>query len=265
MDLVIDKITQYGPNALASLVILVIGWMAAALVRSAIRKLLSKTKLERSLLNFFARIAYIVVLVLTFITALQQLGVETTSIIAVLGAMSLAVGLALQDSLSNFAAGVTLLVLKPFKLDDYIEGGGVEGFVKDINLFSTELATVDNLKIVIPNSKLSADTIKNYSANFTRRIDLEVGIGYDSSVVQSKALIEEILKKEVKILNSPEWLIAVGELGDSSVNLIVRVWVKREDYWDIRFHLLNEIKISFDKNGIEIPFPQRVVHMRNIG
>ena len=265
IDKLLEKGAEYGPQVIISLAVLVVGWFIARICQSITKKILAQTKLDKSLINFFARIIFILVLVMAIVTCLQRLGVEPTSIFAALGALSLAVGLALQGSLSNFAAGIILLILRPFKLEDYIASEGIEGYVKDINLFSTELATVDNLKIIVPNSKLSENVIKNFSSNRTRRIDLSIGISYGSSVVKAKALIEEILKKQEKVLNSPEWLIAVGELADSSVNLVVRVWVKRQDYWDIRFHLLNEIKTSFDANGIEIPFPQRVVHMKQVG
>lgn len=263
-EALVEKASVFAPKLGAALAIFSIGWIIARILRNTALKVFSKTGLEQSLSKFFSRIIYLLILVVSLVTALQQMGVETTSIIAVLGAMSLAVGLALQDSLSNFAAGVTILVLRPFKIGDYISGAGIEGTVKDINLFSTELATVENLKIVVPNSKLSSDVIKNYSANRTRRIDLIVGIGYDSSIVKAKTILEEILKKEPKVLNSPQWLIAVGELGDYSVNLVLRVWVKNENYWDIRFSLLNEIKNSFDKEGIEIPYPKREVFMKQV-
>jgi len=255
-------LTYYGPKVGLALLILIFGWLVARLARSSVAKILTKARLEQSLCKFFSRIAYLGTIALTAIIALQQLGVETTSIIAVVGAASLAVGLALQDSLSNFAAGVTILILRPFKIGEYISGAGVEGTVQDINLFSTELATVENLKIVVPNSKLSADVVKNFSANPTRRIDLVIGISYDSSIDDAKALLEEILRKEPKVLNSPNWLIAVGELAESSVNLVLRVWVKNSDYWDIRFHLLSEIKNAFDEKGIEIPFPHTVVQVK---
>lgn len=258
----IQAIGTYGPKVLTAGIILVITWFVARLARGSVLKILTKAKLEASLSKFFSRLVYLACLGLGVVIGLQQLGVETTSIIAILGAASLAVGLALQDSLSNFAAGVTILVLRPFRVGDYIAGSGVEGTVKDINLFSTELSTVENLKIVVPNSKLSTDVVKNYSSNPTRRIDLVIGISYDSPIDKAKSVLEDILKNEKKVLNDPKWLIAVSELAESSVNLVLRVWVKNADYWDIRFHLLNEIKDQFDAKGIEIPFPHTVVKLQ---
>jgi small conductance mechanosensitive channel len=181
--------------------------------------------------------------------------------VAIIGAAGLAVGFALQGSLANFAAGVLILVLRPFRVGDFIMGAGEAGVVKEISLFTTELSTPDNIKVIVPNGQLFGDVIKNVTAYDTRRIDLVLGIGYSSDIEKAYDVLMDLIKEDTRILSGPAPQIAVSELADSSVNLVVRPWVKKEDYWTVRFDLTRKIKEAFDKNGIEIPFPQRVVHM----
>ena len=205
--------------------------------------------------------AYILVLVFAVLAALAKFGIQTASFVAILGAAGFAIGFALQGSLANFAAGVLILVFRPYRVGDYIDVAGVAGSVMEIQLFTTELATPDNVKIMVPNGRIYGDIIKNFSANDIRRVDLVIGISYDSPIQKAIELISDLIKEDSRILSDPAPQIAVSELADSSVNLVVRPWVKRQDYWDLRFDLTRKIKEAFDQNGIEIPFPQRVVHM----
>ncbi|MFQ6041229.1 MAG: mechanosensitive ion channel family protein [Candidatus Poribacteria bacterium] len=203
----------------------------------------------------------ILILLLIILAALATFGIQTTSFVAVLGAAGFAIGFALQGSLSNFAAGVLILVFRPYKVGDYIEAAGVAGAVKEIRLFNTVLATLDNIKIIVPNSKIYGDVIKNIWAYDTRRVDLVFGISYDSPIQKAIEIIMNLIKEDDRILSDPEPMVAVSELADSSVNFVVRPWVKSEDYWPVFFDLTRKVKESFDENGIEIPFPQAVVHM----
>ena len=207
------------------------------------------------LINFFSSIAKAVLLLLVFIAALNQLGVDTTSLIALIGAAGLAIGLALQNSLQNFAAGVMLIVLRPFKLGDFIEAGGVVGVVEQISIFSTIMKTGDNREITVPNGQIYADAITNYSARETRRIDLVFGIGYDDDMLAAKKIMESILEGHDLVLAQPTPGVAVAELADSSVNFNVRPWVKSEDYWSVRSDLIEQVKLAFDANNISIPYP----------
>jgi small conductance mechanosensitive channel len=204
---------------------------------------------------------YIALLVFVVLAALGQLGIQTTSFIAVIGAAGLAIGLALQGSLSNFAAGFLMIIFRPFKVGDYIEGAGVAGTVEVIQIFTTQLKTPDNKTVIIPNAALTAGNITNYSAKGTRRVDLVFGIGYGDDIDHAKNVIMDVLAKEERILKDPATTIGVVELADSSVNFAVRPWVKADDYWNVYFNLTENIKKSFDSEGISIPFPQRDVHM----
>jgi len=204
---------------------------------------------------------YIALLVFVVLAALGQLGIQTTSFIAVIGAAGLAIGLALQGSLANFAAGFLMIIFRPFKVGDYIEGAGVAGTVETIQIFTTQLQTPDNKTVIIPNAGLTAGNITNYSAKGTRRVDLVFGIGYGDDIDKARTIMEDILAKDERILKDPAPKIAVVELADSSVNFVVRPWVKSENYWDVYFDTTENIKKSFDAQGISIPFPQRDVHM----
>jgi len=254
-------ISLYGLKVIGAIVILILGRICAGIGRGVVRKMLIRANTDSAVISFVSSLTFALIITLAVLAALAKFGVQTASFIAVLGAAGFAVGFALQGSLSNFAAGVLILVLRPFKVGDFVEGAGVAGSVKEIDLFTTVLATPDNVKIMVPNGKLFGDIIKNFSAFDTRRIDLIIGIGYTSDMKKAQEVMLNIINGDERILKEPALQLAVSELADSSVNFIVRPWVKKEDYWNVRFDLMRKIKEAFDENGIEIPFPQRTVHM----
>jgi small conductance mechanosensitive channel len=258
-------VTTYGLKIIGAVIILILGRIAAGMGRKIVRRILERGKVDPAIVGFVGGLIYILILTFAVLAALAKFGIQTASFVAVLGAAGFAIGFALQGSLANFAAGVLILVLRPFRIGDYIDGAGVAGTVKEIQLFTTILSTPDNVKIMVPNSKLFGDTIKNFSAFDTRRIDLVIGIGYASDIQKAYDAINKLIQADGRILSDPVAQIAVSELADSSVNFVVRPWVKKEDYWPVKFDLTRKIKESFDADGIEIPFPQRVVHMVSHG
>ncbi len=258
-------LATYGLKIIGAIIILILGRIAAGLGRRIVTKLLTKSKTDDAVISFVGSLTFFLILTFAILAALAKFGIQTASFVAILGAAGFAVGFALQGSLANFAAGVLILVLRPFKTGDYIEGAGVAGSVKKIELFTTVLATPDNVKIMVPNGKLFGDIIKNISAYDTRRVDMVIGIGYGSSIQKAVEVLSELIKGEPRILQDPAPQIAVSELADSSVNLVVRPWVKKEDYWGVKFDLTRAIKEAFDDNGVEIPFPQMVVHRGSEG
>lgn len=259
--MVVALVTSYGLSVIGAIVILIVGFVIAGWVRGSVSKGLSKfKKVDETLRSFFSSLAYYAVIVFTIIAVLSQFGVETTSFIAVLGAAGLAVGLALQGTLSNVAAGVMLLLFRPFKIGDYIEGGGLAGTVKSISLFVTELATPDNVQIIAPNSQLWGSAIMNYSFHATRRVDIALGIAYEDEIDKALTAIVDQAKKDSRVLADPAPMAAVTDLGDSSVNFTVRVWCNAADYWDLKFDLTKSLKNRMDAEGITIPYPQRTVH-----
>jgi len=260
IDQIILNLGNYAIQVVGAIFILILGRIAAGIGKKIITKLLTKTNTDKAVISFTGNVAYFVILISAILAALAKFGIQTTSFVAILGAAGLAVGLALQGALSNFAAGVMILILRPFRIGDYIEAAGVAGTVKGIELFTTVLATVDNIKIMVPNAKLFGEVIKNNTGYDLRRIDLEVGIGYGSPIGKAMEILGKLIKEDNRILSDPPPQIAVAHLGDSSVNIVFRPWVKKEDYWDVRFNLVHRVKESFEKNGIEIPFPQQVVH-----
>ena len=260
-DQLIVFATTYGLKVVGAILILILGRFFAGVARKIVKRIAKRSNLDDAVVSFLSSLAYFLVIVFVVIAALAKFGMQTASFVAVLGAAGFAVGFALQGSLSNFAAGVMILVFRPFKIGDLIEAAGVVGIVQDIHLFNTILATLDNVKIILPNGKIYGDVIKNISGYDTRRVDLVFGIGYSSSIQKAYDVIKNILKEDVRILPEPETQIAVSELADSSVNFVVRPWVKKEDYWDVKFDLTRQVKEAFDSQGIDIPFPQRVVHM----
>lgn len=260
-DQVAVFITTYGIKIIGAIIILILGRIAAGIGRKIVRRFLEKAKTDPAIIGFVGGLTYFLILTFAVLAALAKFGIQTASFIAILGAAGFAIGFALQGSLSNFAAGLLILVLRPFRVGDYIDGAGVAGTVKEVQLFTTVLATPDNVKIIVPNSKLFGDTIKNFSGFGTRRIDLVVGIGYTSDIQKAYDIISKLIQEESRILSDPAPQIAVSELADSSVNFVVRPWVNRPDYWSVRFELTRKIKEAFDANGIEIPFPQRTIHM----
>ena len=248
-------------NIISAAIVLVAGIWAAKLIKQLIVSLMGKKEIEPMLISFASSITYIALVAFVVIAALGQLGVQTTSFIAIIGAAGLAIGLSLQASLSNFASGVMIIFFRPFKVGDFVEAGGVSGVVEGIQIFSTQMRTGDNKAIIVPNSSITGSNITNYSAKDERRIDLVFGIGYDDDIKQAKKVLADIVKKDKRILKDPETLIAVSELADSSVNFVVRPWVKTEDYWGVYFDLTEAVKLRFDQEGISIPYPQQDVHM----
>lgn len=265
MEEIVNKIYQlltvYGLKVVAALAIFVVGRWVAKGVRKLVERLMTKSKVDPTLVSFTANLAYIGLLAFIVIAALGQLGIQTTSFIAVLGAAGLAVGLALQGSLSNFAAGFLLIIFRPFKVGDLIEGAGVFGVVEAIQIFTTQLKTADNKTVIVPNAKLTDDNIVNWTVKGTRRVDMVFGIGYEDDIDNARALMAEIIAADDRVLKNPEPQIAISELADSSVNFVVRPWVKVNDYWGVYFDLTEKIKKAFDANGVSIPFPQRDVHV----
>lgn len=252
-----------GLQIVVAVIILLIGLQVAKFGRKLVKKAINKAEVDPILANFLGNATYVSIIALVTIIALGQIGIKTASFIAVLGSAGLAIGLALQGSLSNLAAGMMLILFRPFKVGDYIEGGGDQGTVKEIQLFSTILTTIDNRRIIIPNSKVFGSNIINYSAEETRRIDLVFGIGYGDDLGKAKQVIQAVLSEDKRILSEPQPSIGVLELADSSVNLAVRPWVKTSDYWPVYFSLQEKMKLGFDAEGINIPFPQRDVHIFN--
>lgn len=257
-----EYVATYGLNILAAIAIFIIGkWLAGAISRG-VEKMLGKTKTDPTLCKFAANLVKIALMAFVFIAVLSKLGIQTASFIAVLGAAGLAVGMALQGSLSNFAAGVMLLIFRPFKVGDFIDAGGVAGTVKEIAIFNTIVHTGDNVKVIVPNGQISGGTIKNFSANDTRRIDLIAGVAYGDDIKKVKECLLNIVTSEPTVLKDPAPLVAVSELADSSVNFVVRPWVKASDYWPTRFSLTERIKLELEAAGFNIPFPQQDIHIQ---
>jgi small conductance mechanosensitive channel len=252
---------EYGMKILGALAILIVGIWIARQLKKLLIKLMERSKVDPTLISFVASLSYVVMQVFVIVAALEKLNIKTTSFVAILGAAGLAVGLALQGSLSNFAAGVLMIIFKPFKVNDLIDAGGVLGTVREIGIFTTVIDTLDNRKTIVPNSKLTADNITNYSANSTRRVDLVAGISYSDDIDKARAAIQSALAEVDGILESPAPDILVSEMADSSVNFSVRPWCRPVDYWGVYFGVTEAIKKRFDAEGISIPFPQRDVHL----
>jgi small conductance mechanosensitive channel len=228
-----------------------------------VEKALIKTHVEKTLAQFARHMTYIGILIFVVIAALAAVDVETTQFAMVIGAAGLAIGLALQGSLANFASGFLMIIFRPFKVGDFIEAAGTKGTVKEIGIFNTIINTPDNIRVFIPNAKLTGDNIMNYTANGTRRVDLVVGVSYEDDLKKAKQVIETVLAGDERVLEEPSPTVAVVELGDSSVNFVVRPWVNSVEYWDVYFDITAKIKLSLDQNGISIPYPQRDIHMKN--
>jgi len=264
MDEIVLKLQEwialYGLKVIAAILILVIGTLAAKIIRAFIRRLLKRSRVEETLVSFITSVSYVALMAFVIIAAVGKLGVQTTSFVAVLGAAGLAIGLALQGSLANFAAGVLMILFKPFKVGDFIEAAGTMGGVEEIGIFTTELKTPDNKKVIVPNAKITGDNIINYTAKGTRRMDIVACVSYSSDLDKVRKVLEEILSEEERFLKDPAPTIGVLELADSSVNFAFRPWVRTDDYWDVFFETQEKIKKRFDAAGIEIPFPQRDIH-----
>jgi small conductance mechanosensitive channel len=259
-----DHALDWGSKIAIAIAIFLIGKFVVGMITNLMRKGLTRSSTDPMLVGFLCNIAYGVLMVAVVLAAVDSLGVNVTSLMAILGAAGLAVGLALKDSLSNFASGVMIIIFRPFNIGDYITAGGSSGTVDEIGLFCTLLHTPDNQRVIVPNSAIMGDTIINTSALPTRRLDLVIGIGYDDNVGQARDIIMGIIEADERILSDPEPGVVVGELGDSSVNLNVRPWVNSTDYWSVRPDLLENIKVKLDEAGISIPYPQQDVHMHEV-
>lgn len=253
--------TEFALNLIAAIVIFIVGrWVAKALHKLSI-KAMERAKLDALLVRFISNIVYVMLLVFVILAAIAQIGVQTTSLIAVLGAAGLAVGLALQGSLANFAAGVLIIIFRPYKIGDFIDAGGIAGSVEIVQVFTTILNTPDNKRVIVPNSQIMGGIITNFSANPTRRVDLVASVGYDDDSDRVRAVLTEVVSADPRVLADPEPVIKMNAHGESSVDWIVRPWVKAEDYWAVYWDLTEAIKRRFDQEGISIPFPQRDVHL----
>lgn len=259
-----DLFIQYGVNIISALIILFIGNLIVKAVANSVSKVLQKKKMDRAVVEFIHGLVRYLLFVIVLIAALGRLGVQTASVVAVIGAAGLAVGLALQGSLSNFAAGVLIVAFRPFKSGDYVEIGGVAGSVDSIQIFQTVLTTPDNKMVVVPNGSVIGSPITNYSRHATRRIDLMIGVSYGADLQKTKELLTQICEADERILKEPGVQVGVHTLADSSVNFVVRPWVSTAEYWNVYFDLMQAIKEGLDKEGIEIPFPQMDVHMNKV-
>jgi small conductance mechanosensitive channel len=272
MDSTVDQVVQnavtlvstWGLRVAGALAVLVLGRFACGAARKAVRRGLESRGVDASLVPFISNLVYFVLLAAVVIAVLGLFGIETTSLVAVLGTAGLAIGLALQGTLGNFSSGVMLLLFRPFRVGDYIEAAGVSGTVSEIGVFSTTLNTPDNVRIIIPNSGIFGATIKNFSANDTRRNDIVLGISYDDDITNAIAVVNAVLGKDSRVLSDPEPTVAVSELADSSVNLVVRPWCRKEDYWGLRFDLIRKFKEDLEQGGCSIPYPQRDVHLHQV-
>lgn len=258
---VVELLTVYGLKVLAAIIVFIVGRWVAKLLRNFTKRMMTKHQLDPAIVSFVVSLVYLSLLTFVVLASLGQLGIQTTSFIAIIGAAGLAIGLALQGSLANFAAGFLMIIFRPFKVGDYIEGAGVAGTVDAIQIFTTQLKTPDNKMIIIPNAKLTADNITNFSTTGTRRVDLVFGISYTDDIDKAKGILAELLAQDGRVLKSPEPLIGVLALADSSVNFAVRPWVNSSDYWGVYFDMTEKTKKRFDAEGISIPFPQRDVHI----
>jgi len=265
MDKLMAFFETYHPvrHLIFAIVIVLIGRWLARFISRLIERVMTAAHIEQTVINFITHIASILVMVFAVLMALGRLGIETTSILAILGAAGLAIGLALQGSLSNLAAGVLLIIFRPFKQGDFIEAGGVLGSVLEIQMLTTVMNTPENLRLIVPNSDIMNGAITNYSANETRRVDLTIGVSYDDDVRHVKQVLDTLVAENPLVLEEPAPFVAVSDFGDSSVNFVVWVWVKRPDFRQVRFGLPAQIKLTLDAHGITIPYPQRDLHLKN--
>jgi small conductance mechanosensitive channel len=254
-------VVPWSINIALAIVVFVVGRLVAKGLVKVLERVLQNAKVDAMLVEFIGSIASAALLLFVIIASLDMLGVDTTSLIAMLGAAGLAVGLALQGSLQNFASGVLLIIFRPFQVGNYIDAGGVSGTVEKITIFNTIMLTPDNREIIVPNASIYGGTITNFSARATRRIDMVFGIGYGDDIKKARDILMEVLEADNRILKDPAPQVALSELADSSVNFVVRPWVNAADYWDVKFDLTEKIKLVFDENGVSIPFPQMDVHM----
>jgi len=265
MGTLTELATQWGLQIIGAIIVLFVGRIVAGWARRLTRKALERAEVDPTLVPFIAKLVYYLLLAFVVIAVLGVFGVQTASLVAVLGAAGLAVGLALQGTLSNFAAGVMLLFFRPFKVGDFIDAGGTTGTVEEIGVFATTMKSPDNVKIVVPNSQVYGQTIKNFNGFDTRRIDLVIGISYDDDISKAIDTIRSVVSADQRVLAEPETMIAVSNLGDSSVDLVVRPWCAGSDYWPLRFDLTRKIKEDLEAAGCSIPYPQTDVHLHQKG
>lgn len=261
MDQILNALTAFGIKVVAAIVILIVGLWLAKQAKALFVKALGKREIDPTLIGFFSNLLYGAIMVFVVISSISKLGVNTTSFAAVVASAGLAIGLALQGSLSNFASGVLLILFKPFKAGNFIKAGGEAGIVVEIGLLTTELRTPDNVKIILPNSAVMSGSITNISAHPTRRVDMVVGVSYSDDLPKAKQIMLDLLAADARVLKEPEPQVAVSNLGDSSVDFVVRPWVNAEDYWAFKFDFTQAVKEKFDAEGVSIPFPQRDVHL----
>jgi small conductance mechanosensitive channel len=254
-----------GINIALAIVIFYVGKVVVGLIVRGLAKVMRAREVDKTLETFLCNFLRMALMVVVIIAAISQIGIQTTSFIAIFGAAGLAVGLALQGSLSNFAAGVLIVLFRPYRVGDFVEAAGIAGSVEQVQILTTVLKTPDNKQIIVPNSQIMDSVITNYSANDTRRVDMVVGVSYDDDLDKVHAVLKELVAAEDRILDDPACTIAVSELADSSVNFVVRPWVNTADYWGVHFDLTEAIKKRFDKDGISFPFPQQDVHLYKAG
>jgi small conductance mechanosensitive channel len=258
--LISDYVIPWGIKIVFALVIFYVGRMVVSVVVKSIKKLLNSRGMDEILVSFLTSIIRWVLLLFVIIAALSQLGINTTSLVALLGAAGLAIGLSLQSSLSNFASGVMLIIFRPFSKGDFVEAGGATGVVQSISIFTTTMTTPDNKVVIVPNGSILGNNITNFSAKDTRRVDMVFGISYDDDIRKAKQILEEIIAADDRVLDEPAPVIALSELADSSVNFIVRPWAKSSDYWALLWDTTETVKLKFDEAGVSIPYPQMDVH-----
>jgi len=252
---------EFAINLVTAIVIFYVGRLVVRILTRGMRKVMEAQKVDKTLVTFASNLASMVLLTVVIIAAVSALGIQTTSFIAILGAAGLAIGLALQGSLSNFAAGVLIVLFRPYKVGDWIEAAGISGSVEEVQILTTVLKTGDNKQVIVPNAQIMNSIITNYSANDTRRVDMVIGVSYDDDLDKVRSTLEELVAAEDRILDDPACTIAVSALADSSVNFVVKPWVKTSDYWGVMFDMTEAIKKRFDKEGISFPFPQQDVHL----
>ena len=265
VETIVELTSAWGLKVIGAIALLIIGRIVCGAIRRTMRRGLERSSIDETLVPFLSSLVYYLALAVVVIAVLNLFGIQTASVIAVFAAAGLAIGLAMQGTLSNFAAGVMLLILRPFRIGDYVEVAGTAGSVQEIGIFSSVLHTPDNVKITVPNSAIYGDTVKNYSANDTRRNDLAIGISYDDDIARAIETIRKVLSGDSRVLDDPEPVVAVAELGDSSVNLVVRPWCAGGDYWPLRFDLTRKLKEELEAAGCSIPYPQHDVHMQREG
>ncbi len=260
-DKLVELVQSYGLPLIWAIVVFIVGRIVARIITRVVAKMMTKANIDETLVKFTKTVVYVALMIFVILASLGKLGIETTSFAAILAAAGLAIGLSLQGTLGNFASGFMLILFRPFKVGDFVEAGGVSGIVEEIQIFSTRMRSGDNKEITVPNGQIVGSTITNYSAKETRRVDLVVGVGYNDDLKKVRAVLEDILAKDERILKDPAPTIGVSELADSSVNFVVRPWVKSGDYWPVLFDTQETVKLRFDAEGISIPYPQQDLHI----